>query len=213
MTPCLCKASRGDAMKSLLAVVFVVALVHGGEAKLLWKPARTLEKDWQEYVTLLRAETTTVAFFKRHSHDRINAWKQAAARGSTQGMVLLGNCMMLGLEVSKDEDEGLVQFRHAAHQGDTVAMVNLGIYLGQTGDEEQAKEGITWLRKAVKKGEHVALTYLGIAMLADVELKRIKRKGSSYFGKRQNWATLWQWGCAHPCSKKARELSKTLPKH
>jgi hypothetical protein len=81
MTSCLCKASRGDAMKSLLAFVFVVASAHSTYSQILGKPDPALEKDWQEYVTLLRTEPKTESFFKKRSPVRIDVWKQSAARG------------------------------------------------------------------------------------------------------------------------------------
>ena len=146
-------------MKSLLAVVFVVALTQPHYAQVAEKPDVALEKDWQEYVTLLRTEESTASFFKKHAAERIKAWKEAAERREPHGQNLYARCLVQGIGVAKNESQAVAIFENVASKGDPVAMYNLGIFHANKQDWKKSND---WLRKSADKGETAAMTRLSI---------------------------------------------------
>ncbi|MFT3878255.1 MAG: tetratricopeptide repeat protein [Gemmatales bacterium] len=144
-------------MKSLLAVVIVVALANPHYAQVVEKPDTALERDWQEYVTLLRTEESTSSFFAKHAMERIKAWREAADKGDAHGQVLYARCLIQGTGVAKDVDQAHLLFETAAKKGEPIAMFNLGISCAKQQDWKHCNE---WLHKSAERGESAAMSRL-----------------------------------------------------
>jgi TPR repeat protein len=144
---------------SWLALVLVVAFASGCKAQVLGKPVSLLERDWQEFVTLLRTEESTSSFFKKHATERIKAWKEAADRGLVKGQVFYGLCLVQGIGVAKDQPNAIALFTSAAEKGDAVAMLQMGTYCIQN---RGYREGVEWYRKSADAGEASAFAKLSM---------------------------------------------------
>ena len=81
---------------------------------------RSARDDWR------RKNGTFDGYLREYGPKRASAWKAAAERGSSIGMVLYGQCLQFGAGVETNAAEAAKWYRKAADLGDAEAMFCLG---------------------------------------------------------------------------------------
>lgn len=80
-------------------------------------------------------------------------YRKAAEQGLDSAQINLARCYLQGIGVTKDEQIGLHWLQVAINSGNSDAMVNLGIFFVNQGNEA---EGMKWLKEAQEKGNDKA---------------------------------------------------------
>jgi TPR repeat protein len=109
--------------------------------------------DWDAFLrsTLVSRDEE---FLRAKATTRINAWKEAAEKGSPQAQVLFGDCLLSGIEAEKNAEEALRWYRKAADQNFPLGQNSVGVcYLQGEGVEKDEKEAVAWFKKAADQGQ------------------------------------------------------------
>lgn len=149
---------NGDAMKRFwLAVLFVVACTHYINAQVAEKPDASLEKDWQDCVTILRMDEWNTEAFNKMALNRVKLWKEAAERADTKGQVLYAMCLLEGASTPENKSEAMKLFLKAADAGNAVAMANLA---NDCMVKKDYQAGFAWYKKSAELGGPGGMTRL-----------------------------------------------------
>jgi len=96
------------------------------------------------------------------SKEAVKLFQQAADLGESRAMQELGEMLMEGSVVDKNDEEAARWFRKAADKGNTSAMLFLGgMYRLGNGVEQSDQDAAAWFRKAADTGNPAAMYNLG----------------------------------------------------
>eukprot|EP01114_Cavostelium_apophysatum_P018085 TRINITY_DN5518_c0_g1_i1.p1 TRINITY_DN5518_c0_g1~~TRINITY_DN5518_c0_g1_i1.p1 ORF type:complete len:348 (+),score=30.73 TRINITY_DN5518_c0_g1_i1:141-1184(+) len=108
----------------------------------------------------------------RDVNEAAKLWKLSAEQGVPQGQFAWGICLYYGRGVpAKDVPEAMNWLKKAAHQGNVMAMYNLGRFL--PGDEnipDLTSEAAKWMKAAAEKGHVNAQHLYGMMHLSEQAL-------------------------------------------
>jgi hypothetical protein len=94
--------------------------------------------------------------------EAVKLFQQAADLGESRAMQDLGEMLMEGTVVDKNDEEAARWFRKAAEKGNTSAMLFLGgMYRLGNGVEQSDQDAAAWFRKAADAGNPAAMYNLG----------------------------------------------------
>ena len=103
------------------------------------------------------ATSSDDSYFKANASNRIDVWKEAAEKGSSEGQWLYGRCLEVGAGVKASSKNAAKWYRKAADQGFALGQNSLGIcYREGEGVAEDDAEAVKWFRKAAGQGEPAA---------------------------------------------------------
>ncbi len=125
-----------------------------------------LRADWLEYCRMWDLGQSN-QFREKHAAKRLEAWRLAAEAGDARGQALYSTCLIHGVGVEKNRDEGLAWMRKAADQGEPLIMVIFGGLLrNESGKVHEDTEAVKWYRRAAERGFAPGQCLLGF-MLAN----------------------------------------------
>ncbi|HEX3146584.1 MAG TPA: caspase family protein [Gemmataceae bacterium] len=127
---------------------------------------------------------TVLPFLKRETPLRIQAWKDAALRGSVAGQVLLGCCYSKGVGVDADDSQAVAWFRKAAEAGSPEGMGNLAfMFMVGRGVTQDSIEAAKWARKAANAGNPRSMANLGAMYAAGQGVEKDEREAIAWYQK------------------------------
>lgn len=125
----------------------------------LWKAAHSGHRDATFQLALKFDEGPE---FIRNKEQAAKWYQRAAALGDPNAMKCVGDILLSGRGIPKDEQKARELYERASHLGNTDAMVAFGMMLlqGIGGDKDEGK-AVDLYTKAAEKGNSNAMTQLG----------------------------------------------------